>query len=117
MIQFFKFQIYKIENFQKCFSYSENIKIRSNYFQNQPMHPLDRAIFWIEKAMSNYGTKHLSLANFHLNFFQIYMIDVVVFISVICLMFLFVIKRHIHFGFGKSASKSTENVIKTEKVE
>lgn len=104
--------------------YAEQIKIRSKLFQNQPMHPLDRAIFWIENAISNRGTKHLSLTNFELNFFQIYMLDAIGLFLLICFAFLFLMRRHIHFGNKDNAKDNktstvavTDNVSKTEKIE
>lgn len=88
------------------------------------MHPLDRAIFWIENAITNRGTKHLSLTNFELNFFQIYMFDAIAFVLVIFLVFLFMTMRHIHFGNATSRIECKNNVItvandvnKTEKIE
>ncbi len=106
------------------YRYARQIAIRSKLFQNQPIHPLDRAVFWIENTMTSRGTKHLSLTNFELNFFQFYMLDVIGFVLFICLAFLFLIRRHIHFGKRdnkKECENSTvaavDNMNKTEKIE
>ncbi|XP_037028689.1 UDP-glucosyltransferase 2-like [Bradysia coprophila] len=104
--------------------YAEQVKVRSKLFKHQPTHPLDRAVFWIENAIVNRGTKHLSLTNFELNFFQIYMFDASAFFLLICLAFTFMMVRHIHFGNVDSRKKSESNTIavphdinKTEKIE
>lgn len=93
------------------------MKIRSKLFQNQQIHPLERALFWIENTLSNRGTKHLSLSTFRLNFFQFYMIDALGLFLVVCLLFVITIRRHIHCGSDKKTSTITHNESKTEKVE
>lgn len=88
------------------------------------MHPLDRAIFWIENAISNRATKHLSLTNFELNFFQIYMLDVIGLLLFVSVAFSWMMRRHIHFGNADNTKGNktctttvTDMVSKTEKIE
>lgn len=74
-------------------SYSENAQQRSRLFRDQPMHPLDRAVFWINSVIRHKGLSHLRVDTDHLNFFQLYLIDVMVLLTLLngsfCLMIVF----------------------------
>lgn len=59
------------------------------------MHPLDLAIFWIEYVLEHKDCSHLRLANKHLNFFQLYGIDIVAAIAFVWAGFLYLICRNV----------------------
>ncbi|MCP6558995.1 UDP-glycosyltransferase family protein, partial [Klebsiella pneumoniae] len=42
-------------------SYKENAMRLSRIHHDQPMKPLDRAVFWVEHVMRHKGAKHLRL--------------------------------------------------------
>uniref|UniRef100_A0A8C2R7Z9 glucuronosyltransferase n=1 Tax=Capra hircus TaxID=9925 RepID=A0A8C2R7Z9_CAPHI len=52
--------------------YKENVMRLSAIQHDQPMKPLDRAIFWIEFVMRHKGAKHLRPAAHNLTWFQIF---------------------------------------------
>uniref|UniRef100_A0A2S2PCQ0 UDP-glucuronosyltransferase 2C1 n=1 Tax=Schizaphis graminum TaxID=13262 RepID=A0A2S2PCQ0_SCHGA len=70
-------------------SYKENAIKLSKIFHDQPMKPLDKAVYWIEYVIRHDGAHHLKTAGNKLNWFQFMSIDVV-FVLIISL-FLFLI--------------------------
>nr|KAF6432676.1 hypothetical protein HJG63_020282 [Rousettus aegyptiacus] len=61
-------------------SYKENAMKLSRIHHEQPMKPLDRAVFWIEFVMRHKGAKHLRPASYNLNWFQYHSLDVIGFL-------------------------------------
>ncbi|XP_036897836.1 UDP-glucuronosyltransferase 2B31-like [Sturnira hondurensis] len=61
-------------------SYKENAMKLSRIHHDQPMKPLDRAVFWIEFVMRHKGAKHLRPASYDLNWFQYHSLDVIGFL-------------------------------------
>ncbi|XP_070118489.1 UDP-glucuronosyltransferase 2B4-like [Equus caballus] len=61
-------------------SYKENAMKLSRIQHDQPMKPLDRAVFWIEFVMRHKGAKHLRPASHDLNWFQYHSLDVIGFL-------------------------------------
>ncbi|XP_060528145.1 UDP-glycosyltransferase UGT5-like isoform X2 [Cylas formicarius] len=69
--------------------YKENAKKRSQLMRDREIHPMDRAIYWIEYVIKYDGAYHLRVASLELSWFQYYLLDVYglifLFIFVICL--------------------------------
>ncbi|XP_062987535.1 UDP-glucuronosyltransferase 2C1-like [Elgaria multicarinata webbii] len=63
-------------------TYKENAVRISQIHHDQPMKPLDRAVFWIEFVMRHKGAKHLRAAVHHLTWYQYYCLDVIAFLIV-----------------------------------
>ncbi|KAM8801685.1 UDP-glucuronosyltransferase 2A3-like isoform 1-T1 [Rhynchonycteris naso] len=61
-------------------SYKENMVRLSRIHHDQPVKPLDRAVFWIEFVMRHKGAKHLRPAVHNLTWFQYHSLDVVGFL-------------------------------------
>ncbi|XP_004681303.1 PREDICTED: UDP-glucuronosyltransferase 2B31-like isoform X1 [Condylura cristata] len=61
-------------------SYKENVMKLSRIQHDQPMKPLDRAVFWIEFVMRNKGAKHLRPASHDLTWAQLHSLDVIGFL-------------------------------------
>ncbi|XP_037685854.1 UDP-glucuronosyltransferase 2A3-like [Choloepus didactylus] len=61
-------------------SYKENAMRLSRIHHDQPMKPLDRAVFWIEFVMRHKGAKHLRPAAHDLTWFQYHSLDVIGFL-------------------------------------
>ncbi|KAM6986258.1 UDP-glucuronosyltransferase 2A2-like [Aplochiton taeniatus] len=57
-------------------SYKESMMRLSRIHHDQPMTPLETAVFWIEFVMRNKGAKHLRVASHELNWFQYHSLDV-----------------------------------------
>lgn len=61
-------------------SYRNNIQRLSQLHHDQPMSPMDTAIFWIEYVIRNKGAPHLQSAGFSLPWYSYFCLDVAVFI-------------------------------------
>ncbi|XP_075058928.1 UDP-glucuronosyltransferase 2A1-like isoform X3 [Mixophyes fleayi] len=65
-------------------TYKENAMRISSIHHDQPIKPLDRAVFWIEFVMRHKGAKHLRPASHDLTWYQYHCLDVIGFL-LICL--------------------------------
>nr|XP_044622026.1 UDP-glucuronosyltransferase 2B19-like isoform X2 [Equus asinus] len=74
-------------------SYKENAMKLSRIQHDQPMKPLDRAVFWIEFVMRHKGAKHLRPASHDLNWFQYHSLDVTGFLLACVATAVFVISK------------------------
>ena len=71
---------YKLMFLCFSFSYKEKAMWLSTIQRNQPIKPLDRAVFWIEFVMRHTGAKHLRPAAHNLTWFQYHSLDVIGFL-------------------------------------
>ncbi|CAJ1069448.1 UDP-glucuronosyltransferase 2A2-like [Xyrichtys novacula] len=74
-------------------SYRENMQELSRLHRDQPMKPLDRAMFWIEFVMRHKGAAHLKTQSYKLSWIQYHSLDVIalllfliVVISLMCIL-------------------------------
>ncbi|XP_036432088.1 UDP glucuronosyltransferase 5 family, polypeptide A1 [Colossoma macropomum] len=58
-------------------SYRENIQRLSRLHRDQPMKPLDRAVFWIEYVMRHGGAPHLRTQSFRMSWVVYHSVDVI----------------------------------------
>ncbi|XP_055443445.1 UDP-glucuronosyltransferase 2B17-like isoform X3 [Bubalus kerabau] len=84
-------------------SYKENVMRLSAIQHDQPMKPLDRAVFWIEFVMRHKGAKHLRPAIHDLTWFQYHSLDVIGFLLACVATTIFVIIKCCLFCFLKFA--------------
>ncbi|XP_057185259.1 UDP-glucuronosyltransferase 2A1-like [Triplophysa rosa] len=70
--------------------YSENMQRLSRLHRDQPMKPLDRAVFWIEFVMRNRGAPHLRTQSFRMSKITYHSIDVILTLLVTIFIFVFV---------------------------
>ncbi|PKK21122.1 UDP-glucuronosyltransferase 2A2 isoform X3 [Columba livia] len=61
-------------------TYKENALRLSKIHHDQPIKPLDRAVFWVEFVMRHKGAKHLRPAAHHLTWYQYHCLDVLAFL-------------------------------------
>ncbi|XP_042728125.1 UDP-glucuronosyltransferase 2A1-like isoform X2 [Lagopus leucura] len=61
-------------------TYKESILKLSKIHHDQPIKPLERAVFWIEFVMRHKGAKHLRPAAHHLTWYQYHCLDVLAFL-------------------------------------
>ncbi|XP_031197872.1 UDP-glucuronosyltransferase 2B1-like isoform X2 [Mastomys coucha] len=85
-------------------SYKENAMRLSRIHHDQPMKPLDRAVFWIEYVMRNKGAKHLRPALHDLSWFQYHSLDVIGFLLVCVVAVVFIITKCCLFCCHKTAN-------------
>ncbi|XP_041642602.1 UDP-glucuronosyltransferase 2A2-like isoform X1 [Cheilinus undulatus] len=78
-------------------SYREKMKTMSNLQRDQPMKPLDRAIFWIEFVMRHKGAKHLRTESYKMSTIQYHSIDVMAFLLAVILILLTLVIAVVRF--------------------
>ena len=61
-------------------SYRENMQRLSRLHRDQPMKPLDRALFWIEFVMRHKGAAHLRTESYKMPWYAYHSVDVVLFL-------------------------------------
>ncbi|KAL2093159.1 hypothetical protein ACEWY4_010471 [Coilia grayii] len=86
-------------------SYKENIMRLSRLHHDQPMRPLDRALFWIQFVMRNRGAKHLHVQAGNLTWYQYHCLDVALFLLSILTLVSWLISRTCRFCFRKCCWK------------
>ncbi|XP_067293683.1 UDP-glucuronosyltransferase 2A3-like isoform X2 [Pseudorasbora parva] len=81
--------------------YKENIMRLSRIHHDQPMKPLDQAVFWIEFVMRNKGAKHLRVQAHDLSWYQYHCLDVLAFLLSIVALITFLFIKTCSFFFRK----------------
>ncbi|XP_054967442.2 UDP-glucuronosyltransferase 2B7 isoform X3 [Pan paniscus] len=87
-------------------SYKENVMKLSRIQHDQPVKPLDRAVFWIEFVMRHKGAKHLRVAAHDLTWFQYHSLDVIGFLLACVAIVIFIVTKCCLFCFWKFARKA-----------
>ncbi|XP_069834339.1 UDP-glucuronosyltransferase 2A1-like isoform X2 [Dendropsophus ebraccatus] len=78
-------------------SYKENAMRISQIHHDQPVKPLDRAVFWIEFVMRHKGAKHLRPASHDLTWYQYHCLDVIGFLLFCFFIILYIIIKMFSF--------------------
>ncbi|XP_053122052.1 UDP-glucuronosyltransferase 2A2-like isoform X3 [Hemicordylus capensis] len=73
--------------------YKKNAERLSQIHHDQPMKPLDRAVFWIEFVMRHKGAGHLRPAAHHLTWYQYHCLDVIAFLIGCTVIFVFTVVK------------------------
>ncbi|KAM6150530.1 UDP-glucuronosyltransferase 2A3-like [Erethizon dorsatum] len=82
-------------------SYKENAMRLSRIHHDQPVKPLDRAVFWIEFVMRHRGAKHLRVAAHDLSWFQYHSLDVIGFLLACVASAIFLVTKCCLFSYQK----------------
>lgn len=93
-------------------SYKENAMRLSRIHHDQPVKPLDRAVFWIEFVMRHKGAKHLRPAAHDLTWFQYHSLDVIAFLLTCVATALILVTKCCLFSckkFGKTGKKKKKD--------
>ncbi|XP_056643872.1 UDP-glycosyltransferase UGT5-like [Diorhabda sublineata] len=72
-------------------NYRMNAKKRSKIFHDRIATPLEEAVFWTEYVIRHKGAQHLRPSVMDLKWYQRYLIDVLVFITVLSILFISVV--------------------------
>lgn len=59
--------------------YRKTIREKSNVLRDQPLKPIDNAMFWIEHVIRHKGAAHFKCAAQDLTWYQLYLVDVFAF--------------------------------------
>ncbi|XP_036067069.1 UDP-glucuronosyltransferase 2A2 [Oryzias melastigma] len=69
-------------------SYRENMQRLSRLHRDQPVEPMDKALFWIEFVMRHKGAAHLKAQSYNMSWFTYHSVDVVLFLTAAVLLVL-----------------------------
>ncbi|XP_063045048.1 UDP-glucuronosyltransferase 2A2-like [Engraulis encrasicolus] len=70
-------------------SYRENMQRLSRLHRDQPMEPLDRALFWIEFVMRHKGAAHLRTESYKMPWYSYHSLDVAIVLLTVAVSFLY----------------------------
>nr|CAI5848169.1 unnamed protein product [Callosobruchus analis] len=83
-----------VEEITKSPRYRNNAKMYSELLKDRPIQPMQLAIYWVEHILRNKGGRHLRNNSKDLYWFQLYPVDVIIFIFM-CVYLVFVITKSI----------------------
>ncbi|KAM4524103.1 UDP-glucuronosyltransferase 2C1-like [Odontesthes bonariensis] len=78
-------------------SYMDNMKRLSALHRDQPMHPADTAVFWIEFVMRHKGAAHLRTESYKMPWYVYYSVDVLCFLMAVLSMLTAVVVGSLRF--------------------
>ncbi|XP_036384382.1 UDP-glucuronosyltransferase 2B15-like isoform X6 [Megalops cyprinoides] len=87
-------------------TYKESAMKLSRIHHDQPMTPLDQAVFWIEFVMRNKGAKHLRLQAHNLTWYQYHCLDVFAALAATVALVIFITFKTCKFCFRKCCLRS-----------
>uniref|UniRef100_UPI003AAC8007 UDP-glucuronosyltransferase 2B20-like n=1 Tax=Centroberyx gerrardi TaxID=166262 RepID=UPI003AAC8007 len=80
-------------------SYRMNVQRLSRLHRDQPMKPLDQALFWIEFVMRHKGAAHLRTESYRMPWYSYHSVDVIVFLLATVLLLILLAFALIRFCF------------------
>jgi glucuronosyltransferase len=66
-----------LQNHIQCYSYRENAQRLSRIYRDQPLTPLEQAVFWTEYVIRHKGAPHMRSAVLDLAWYQYFLLDVI----------------------------------------
>ncbi len=66
--------------------YRQNMQKLSSLHRDQPLHPLDKAVYWIEFVLRNKGARHLHAEAYNMSTYSYYCLDVAALVLLIPLL-------------------------------
>lgn len=88
---------------------SLNAQLLSQRFRSTPNVPMNRAVLWIEATLRNGDAEHLRTNSLHLNFWQIYAIDICFAVFLINFGFMFIVVYHCCLRRSKKVEPEPDN--------
>lgn len=78
-------------------SYQDNMQRLSQLHRDQPMHPLDSAIYWTEFVMRHKGAAHLRTESYKMPWYAYHSVDVVIFLCAVLVVILGIVVGTVRF--------------------
>ncbi|CAH0555379.1 unnamed protein product [Brassicogethes aeneus] len=94
--------------------YAGIAKQRSKIMHDQPLKPLDSAIFWIEYVIRHKGASHLRIAGLDLAWYQYISLDVYVFVSSVSILIALILVKLCKMICCKKTISKTDKVKKNK---
>ncbi|CAH0555383.1 unnamed protein product [Brassicogethes aeneus] len=93
--------------------YTKNVKSRQKILHDQPLTPMDTAVYWIEYVIRHNGAHHLKSPSLKLKWYQINMLDIAIILTLFTILlfviFYFIIKHIISMFGDTTAVKAKKN--------
>ncbi|XP_063049736.1 UDP-glucuronosyltransferase 2B1-like [Engraulis encrasicolus] len=90
-------------------SYRQSMQRLSHLHRDQPVEPLDRALFWIQFVMRHKGAAHLRTESYKMPWYSYHSLDVTLFLLVVLFLMLFIVFALVRCALlrlcGRSKSK------------
>ncbi|XP_072388405.1 UDP-glycosyltransferase UGT5-like [Diabrotica undecimpunctata] len=101
-----------LESLKKLLSaeFAEKAQLLSKSFKDRPLSPTDTALYWIDYAVNHKGAPFMKTTAVDMPLYQYWLLDVLVFISVVLLVLLYLFYRLANFFVRKLFKK--ENKLK-----
>lgn len=88
--------------------YDKNAKDLSKRFTDRPRSPLDEATFWIEYVIRHKGAKFMKSPLLQLNFYESYMLDVILVIITLLITPIFILIKIMSYVCGSKKIKNEQ---------
>ncbi|CAH1976932.1 unnamed protein product [Acanthoscelides obtectus] len=98
-----------VEEIIKNPSYKNSAKRYSELLKDRPVQPMDLAVYWVEHILRHKGGKHLRNTSKDLYWFQLYSVDILIFIFICVYLLYYIIKSVFKLTFKKNCSKVKVN--------
>uniref|UniRef100_U5EXU4 Putative udp-glucuronosyltransferase n=1 Tax=Corethrella appendiculata TaxID=1370023 RepID=U5EXU4_9DIPT len=89
-------------------TFAKQAKKASELFRDNPLKPMDAAMYWIEYVAHHNGAKHLKSTSVNLNWFQYLMLDVILFFLIIFLALAVIFYQFLDFMFTNFGGTKTD---------
>ena len=89
--------------------YTNNINYFSDIYRDNPMKPMDTAMYWIEYVIRHKGAKHLKSPAVNLTWYQYLLLDVFGAALTILLIILFIFKKILSMIFPRKIAKKVKS--------
>lgn len=103
---------WKIEEMVTDQTYKAKAVAASVLFRDNPIHPMQKAMFWIEHAVRSNGAQHLRSTSVNLSWFKYAMVDVFLFYFVLFVAFFWFWAKIIKFCIKRYRSKEQKGKFK-----
>ena len=91
--------------------YMERAKEVSRIFKDNPIHPMDEAMYWMEYVIQHKGAKHLKSKAVNMPFYQYFMLDIIA----LCVGVILLIFTTISTVFKLICCRESSNVTRSSK--
>jgi len=87
-------------------SYGKKCAEMSKYFNDQPMSPTDRAVYWTEYALRHKGSRHLRSPETDLSWIEVLHLDILACILLLVMAIVKLVRKLFQICFGKKSGKT-----------
>ncbi|XP_027693153.1 2-hydroxyacylsphingosine 1-beta-galactosyltransferase [Vombatus ursinus] len=90
-------------------SYRARAQKLSEIHKDQPSHPVNRTVYWIDYILRHNGANHLQAAVHRISFYQYFLLDIVFVLSLGAALLYFVLTRMVKFTYKQSTHLWSKN--------